>query len=483
MSLLDVNNLAVHGLDGEVVAPISMTINPGQSVLLIGETGSGKSLFAQSLLGTLPKGLTATGGLSILGKRYSVTEADALAHLWGHQISVLPQEPWRALDPLMRSRRQVEEVYRLVSKKTDARAAADADLDAMDLADAADHFPFELSGGMAQRLAIAAARAGGAQIVVADEPTKGLDLARRNDVARRMRTVTEAGGGLITITHDLEFAEALGGEVIVLREGQIIERGPAQQVLKSPSHPYTKDLIASEPRNWQPLAASKKGEVAIRAEKLCVARGERVIAKDIDLTIKAGEIVGLSGPSGIGKSSLGDTLLGLVPARAGHVERGGNLAAHRFQKLWQDPPAAFAPMQKLGQGLEDLMRLHGISRDALPPLLERLRLDPVLLDRLPSEVSGGELQRLSIARALLLEPVFLFADEPTSRLDPLTQREVIQMLVELARARQIAVLMVSHDPDLTERATDRQINLAEGTHEAILSDMADPLTEALATGS
>ena len=226
MSLLDVNNLAVHGLDGEVVAPISMTINPGQSVLLIGETGSGKSLFAQSLLGTLPKGLTATGGLSILGKRYSVTAADALAHLWGHQISVLPQEPWRALDPLMRSRRQVEEVYRLVSKRADARAAADADLDAMDLADAADRFPFELSGGMAQRLAIAAARAGGAQIVVADEPTKGLDLARRNDVARRMRTVTEAGGGLITITHDLEFAEALGGEVIVLREGQIIERGP-----------------------------------------------------------------------------------------------------------------------------------------------------------------------------------------------------------------------------------------------------------------
>ena len=171
MSLLDVNNLAVLSLEGEVVAPISMTIESGQSVLLIGETGSGKSLFAQSLLGTLPKGLRATGQLSILGRRYPVTEIDALAHLWGKQISVLPQEPWRALDPLMRSRGQVEEVYRLVTQRTDARAAANADLEAMDLSDAADRFPFELSGGMAQRLAIATARAGGAQIVVADEPT------------------------------------------------------------------------------------------------------------------------------------------------------------------------------------------------------------------------------------------------------------------------------------------------------------------------
>nr|WP_321445773.1 ATP-binding cassette domain-containing protein [uncultured Cohaesibacter sp.] len=482
MSLLIVKDLAVHGAQGEVVEPISLSIEPGQAITLIGETGSGKSLFAQSLLGILPKGLAAKGDLSILGETHSVTQTDALAHLWGRSISVLPQEPWRALDPLMRSRAQVEEVHRLVSKRSDAKAAADADLAAMDLTDAADRFPFELSGGMAQRLAIAAARAGGAQIVVADEPTKGLDLARRDEVARRMRTVTKAGGGLLTITHDLEFAEALGGEVIVLRDGQVVERGPAEQVLKTPAQDYTKDLIASEPRHWAPLQTGRTGDVTIRADDLTVARGERMIAKGIDLTIRAGEIVGLSGPSGIGKSSLGDTLLGLLPARHGAVVRDGALAPHRFQKLWQDPPAAFAPTLKLGRGLDDLMRLHGIARDALPPLMERLRLDSVLLDRLPAEVSGGELQRLAIARALLLDPVFLFADEPTSRLDPLTQREVIHMLVYLARSRQIAVLMVSHDPDLSAKATDRQIHLS-GDVEASEASLADrALAQAFSTG-
>ena len=358
----------------------------------------------------------------------------------------------------MRARTQVAEAHKLVAGSATPLADAAADLTELDLEDAGGKYPFELSGGMAQRLAIAAARAGGAQIVVADEPTKGLDVARRDDVARRLDAVTQAGGALLTITHDLELAEALGGEILVLRKGGLIERGEAERVLSAPTNPYTADLLRAEPRHWAPLTKTQVGKPVLVGHQVTVERGGQTLFRDQDITLHAGEIVGLLGPSGIGKSSLGDTLLGITAPAGGTITRC-NAAAKRYQKLWQDPPAAFAPHLSLGRGLRDLISLHGIEPDRLPPLLEKLRLEPALLDRKPDEVSGGELQRLSMARALLLDPVFLFADEPTSRLDPLTQREVMDFLTDLARENGIAVLLVSHDPDLIANSTDRQISL------------------------
>lgn len=459
MTLLSVENLSVHGDAAQLVEPISLAMSSGQAVTLIGETGSGKSLFAQAILGTLPRGLRAQGAMTVESAKLDVADPNALAHLWGHKISVLPQEPWRALDPLMRARRQVSEVYVKTTGGVDAATKADADLRALDLTEAGDLYPFQMSGGMAQRLSIAAARAGGAQIVIADEPTKGLDLSRRDDVARQMNAVTGAGGALLTITHDLQLAEALGGEIIVLRKGRVVERGAAWQVLHAPTDPYTAELIAAEPRHWPKSAPRTRSKTVIEGHGLTVARGSRDLVRDLDVTVLAGEIVGLCGPSGVGKSSLGDTLLGITAPAKGSVTRQSGTRPTQYQKLWQDPPAAFAGHQTLGQGLRDLMKLHKVSPDRLPPLLEQLRLEPALLDRLPDAVSGGELQRLSIVRALLLDPVFLFADEPTSRLDPLTQREVMQMLSDLARAQGIAVLLVSHDPDLVQNLSDRQITL------------------------
>ena len=458
MTLLSAD-LGVFNGSEELVERITVKLVQGKAVTLIGETGSGKSLYVQAILGTLPSGLQAEGDLKVDGAEINVKNPLALESLWGKRISVLPQEPWRALDPLMRAKRQIEETHRLVAKHSDAGRRAADDLAEFDLEDAESRFPFELSGGMAQRLAIAAARAGGANIVVADEPTKGLDVSRRDEVARRLRQVPESGGGLLTLTHDLQLAEALGGEVIVIRKGQIVERGASEDVLLNPRDPYTKALIASEPRHWPDKPEVRAGELVLEGRGISLVRGGRTLFKDLDITLQEGEVVGLRGPSGIGKSSLGDTLLGLVKPAKGKVSRNQSIAHIRFQKLWQDPPAAFPRHQRLGQGLLDLIRLHRLPESRLLPLMKSLRLNPALLDREPDSVSGGELQRLSIVRALLLDPVFIFADEPTSRLDPLTQQEVMRMLIELARERGIALLLVSHDPELIQKCTDRQIHL------------------------
>jgi len=458
MTLLHVD-LAVFNGAAVMVERIELSLSQGQAVTIIGETGSGKSLLAQAILGTLPSGLSAEGTLMIEGNAIALTNPAALESLWGTHISVLPQEPWRALDPLMHAKQQVQEVYQCVAHHVQASEQADIDLDALDLTDAKKRYPFELSGGMAQRLAIAAARAGGARIVVADEPTKGLDSARRDEVAARLRKVPEAGGALLTITHDLQLAEALGGEIIVLRKGRVVERGLSNALLHHPKDAYTSDLISAQPRHWQAQKPLQQGATVLEARGLSITRGNRTLFKNLDLALSSGEIVGVSGPSGVGKSSLGDLLLGVLKPDQGAVSRAEGLAKTRFQKLWQDPPAAFPAHQTLGCGLTDLMDLHAIPHHTLTPLLEKLRLAPELLARKPEAVSGGELQRLAIARALLLDPVFLFADEPTSRLDPLTQREVIQLLTDLAREQGIAILLVSHDPDLIAKTTDRQIEL------------------------
>ncbi|MGL4636716.1 MAG: ABC transporter ATP-binding protein [Beijerinckiaceae bacterium] len=458
--------LAVDDLDvktsvgRKLVCGAAFTLDAGQILVILGESGSGKSLLAQAIMGNLPPGLASSGSVRLMGEEVSKLAPSALQALWGRKISLLPQEPWVALNPLMRADAQVAEVHALVRGASwpEAKQSALTALRRLGLGGAERHLSFRLSGGMAQRVALAAAEAAAAPVLIADEPTKGLDADRREDVAALLRAQAAAGAAVVVITHDIGLAERLGGTMMVMLEAEIVERGETASVLSNPQHPYSRKLLAADPARWVPAARSSDGAAIIEATSLGKSLGGRKLFGGLDLTLHAGAITAATGPSGCGKTTLGNVLLGLMSADSGRMTRI-NATQHRFQKIWQDPVAAFAPRATLQTALDDVARRHGLEIGIAETLLACMRISPELLARRPDQVSGGELQRIALARALMVDPVFLFADEATSRLDPVTQQEVMELLRDVVAERGLAVLMVTHDHDLARGMAGNVISM------------------------
>ncbi|CAH2601833.1 ABC transporter ATP-binding protein [Rhodovastum atsumiense] len=458
---LVVEGLEVRSADAALVRGVGLRARAGVPLSLIGETGSGKTLVAEAVMGTLAPDLAARGRIVLEGVAYDAADPGPRRGLWGRGLALLPQEPWLALDALMRGVFQVEEVHRFVrgAGREAALRAALEDLAGLGLQAAARKFPFQLSGGMAQRVALAATRATAAPVLLADEPTKGLDAALRDTVGALLRVQAETGGVLLTITHDIALVRALGGEVAVMLEGEIVEHGPVAQVLDAPRHAYTRRLLAAEPAAWPARLPVATGAPVLQADGIGVTLGGRRVLHDLSLQVREGEWISVTGPSGSGKTTLGNLLLGLRRADAGRVRRAAHLPAIRFQKVYQDPVASFAPRRSLRAALRDVARRHGRPDKAWQALLPALRLSEALLDRRPDQVSGGELQRFALARALLVQPAFLFADEPTSRLDPVSQQETIALMQRACGESGCAVLLVTHDPALAARTADRCLEL------------------------
>lgn len=463
---LKVDSLSIHdpGRMSVIVYPISFEIPEGSVVNLVGETGSGKSLIAQAILGNLTDELSATGNIYIDEVEYLNQPNKQRQELWGNHLSLLPQEPWLSLNPTQKSSRQLSEVYQCVGKqkRKSAEQEADNDLNRFDILSAKDKYPHQLSGGMAQRLVFCCTMAGGAEILIVDEPTKGIDSEQKQEVITQLQEFLKGGGYLLVITHDIEVAEQLKGQTIVMKEGRIQERNQTEKLFAGPERSYTRLLIDAAPKNW--LVTPQ----LLPAQNPCIScRGisktffGNTLFKGVDLDIQQGEIVGLYGPSGSGKSTFGDILLGLTMPDKGEVKRSSEFKPYQFLKLYQDPPATFSPYHTLKSSLGDLMALHRLEHDRSDELLERLNLDHAMLTRTPANISGGELQRLAILRALLLDPVFLFADEPTSRLDPLTQKETMTLMCEIVASRLCSMLLVSHDIHLLEKCCNRVVDLRE----------------------
>jgi peptide/nickel transport system ATP-binding protein len=458
-----------HGT--KVLAEVSdVHLAPGAALTIVGESGSGKSVLAHALMGTLPAELAATGSMSIGRTRFDLADTTGRRHLWGRRLGLLPQEPALALDPTMRVRGQVAEgAPGWRPRDAQALRLADERLSQLGLAQAGPAYPHTLSGGMAQRVAYAAATIGGARILIVDEPSKGLDR-RSLDLLAELLVAHLAGGGLLlTITHDLELARRLGGSVMVMREATVVESGPAGRVLATPSHAYTQQLIAAEPSRWtfpwmrDATAPDPSREPLITAGGISKSYGSVPLFHDLSLEIRAGERWALTGPSGVGKTTLGNALLRLTSVDQGSVAHGAAAAGGRLQKLYQDPTLSFPQRVSLDVAMRDVMRRYGVEQSRVSALLARVGLPMEILRRRPGQVSGGELQRIAIVRAMLPRPALVFADEATSRLDLATQATTMDSLMSEVTEYGCALLLVTHNQDLASAVTHRQLRLGQAS--------------------
>ncbi|MEU5660959.1 ABC transporter ATP-binding protein [Streptomyces sp. NPDC047737] len=495
--LVRVEDLTIDFGKVRAVDGLSFTLEAGAALGVVGESGSGKSASASALLG-LHRGTGArvTGTVHVAGTDVGAADEAGLRALRGAEAAMIFQDPLSSLDPYYTVGDQIAEVYRVhnrVSRRA-ARARAVEVLDRVGIPDAARRArfrPHEFSGGMRQRVLIAMALACEPRLIVADEPTTALDVtvqAQILDLLHELRR--ETGTGLLLVTHDVGVAAESVDDILVMRHGRAVERGPVAEVLGAPREPYTRELLASVPRVDAKRASRVPGPRAAGGEDVPLleavglrrefGRGAgRVTAVDeVSLTLHAGETLGIVGESGSGKTTLGRMLVRLLDPTAGGLRyRGRDIASlpenglrpfrRELQMVFQDPVASLNPRRSAGESVADPIRAAGETdegriRARVGELLERVGLDAGHHERYPHEFSGGQRQRIGIARALAAEPKLIVCDEPVSALDVTTQAQVIALLAELQHELGIGLVFIAHDLAVVRQVSDRVAVMRQG---------------------
>jgi microcin C transport system ATP-binding protein len=481
--LLDVRDLSVAFRNGDqralAVDSISFQIKAGECMALVGESGSGKSVSALSILRLLPYPSAShpSGSIRFKGRELLQLGEREIRAVRGGEISIVFQEPMTSLNPLHTVEQQVGEML-LLHRGLSGAAARESIVELLTqvgIADPASRlgaFPHQLSGGQRQRVMIAMALANEPALLIADEPTTALDVTVQAQILELLADIRRRHGmSLLFITHDLGIVRRVADTVSVMRQGKIVEQGSVEAVFAAPQHAYTRALLAAEPKP-DPAPPRPDQQVVLRADDLKVwfpvkrgllrkTVGHIKAVDGVSVAIRKGETLGVVGESGSGKTTLGLALLRLISSNGPIVFLGTDIQGLRFKQIrpfrrdmqivFQDPFGSLSPRMSVGDIVAEGLQVHQpdlteAERTArVVKALSDVGLDPETRFRYPHEFSGGQRQRISIARAVVLEPDFVVLDEPTSALDMLFQVQMVELLRNLQRKRDLTYLFISHD--------------------------------------
>ena len=500
--VIDAKNIAVRfkvmGGEIEAVKDVSFTLHRGQTIALVGESGSGKSVTARAVMRLLSKRARVSEGTSILydGKDMARLPQSQMRFLRGNRLSMIFQEPMSSLNPVYKIGTQLAEVLRIHNKISKAAAWARAiellaEVQIPDPEARINQYPHQLSGGQRQRVMIAMALANNPDVLIADEPTTALDVTVQAEILNLIKALkAKTGMAVILITHDLTVVRQFADHVYVMQHGVVREHGATEQVFTNPQHPYTKRLLGAEPKGQanalevgqDTVLSGQDVRVTYTLRKGGVFRGTYSQLQAVDglsLTLKRGETLGLVGESGSGKTTFGQALLRLNKLDGGEVSFLGERIdtytraqmkplRSRMQIVFQDPFASLNPRMSVRQIIEEGLIVNGIGtdgKDRLARVQQALRdagMPDTILNRFPHEFSGGQRQRLAIARAIALEPEFILLDEPTSALDLSVQAQIIDLLRQLQRDRGLSYVFISHDLKVVRALCHRVIVMQNG---------------------
>ena len=498
--LLSIRDLSIafgHGAR-EVLAVdrVSFDIRKGETMALVGESGSGKSITALSVMKLLPYPAAhhPSGSIKFQGRELLTMSEQQIRDVRGNDITIIFQEPMTSLNPLHTIEKQIREILSLHQglNASAARAKIIELLGQVGIPDPAGRlgsYPHQLSGGQRQRVMIAMALANKPDLLIADEPTTALDVTVQAQILKLLKDIqTQLGMSMLFITHDLGIVRKLADRVCVMQRGKIVEQGEVERVFTAPEHPYTRALLAAEPKP-DPALPKPDAPIVIETKDLKVwfpvKRGvmRKVVGhiKAVDgvsIELRKGETLGVVGESGSGKTTLGLAILRLISSTGpivfmGHAIEGLKFKQmrpfrHDMQIVFQDPYGSLSPRMAVSDIVEEGLWVHhpGLSRtereQRVVAALNDVGLDPATRFRYPHEFSGGQRQRIAVARALALEPTFIVLDEPTSALDMLIQSQMVDLLRDLQKRHDLTYMFISHDLRVVAALASRLLVMRNG---------------------